>query len=145
GDLDSAAFHERLEERAIGLSLSANRDNLRGSIRTLTENRDQAFELLRLALTTPRFDRQEVERQRAAVLAQLKRRSTNPSDIAADRWFARAFPGHPYGRPIQGTLESVAAVTVDDLRTYVRRMLARSNLKIAVVGDIDAAELATLV
>ena len=145
GDLDAAAFHERLEERAISLAFGAKRDNLRGSIRTLTENRDQAFELLRLSLTAPRFEGQELERIRAAMLAQLRRRSTNPSDIAADRWFARAFPGHPYGRPIQGTLESAAEIAVDDLRAYVRRMLARSNLKIAAVGDIDAAELAVLV
>ncbi len=145
GDLDAAAFHERLEERAISLAFGAKRDNLRGSIRTLTENRDQAFELLRLSLTAPRFEGQELERIRAAVLAQLRRRSTNPSDIAADRWFARAFPGHPYGRPVQGTLESAAKIAVDDLRAYVRRMLARSNLKIAAVGDIDAAELAVLV
>jgi zinc protease len=145
GDLDAAAFHERLEERAISLAFGAKRDNLRGSIRTLTENRDQAFELLRLSLTAPRFEGQELERIRAAMLAQLRRRSTNPSDIAADRWFARAFPGHPYGRPVQGTLESAAKIAVDDLRAYVRRMLARSNLKIAAVGDIDAAELAVLV
>jgi len=145
GDLDAASFHERLEERAIALSFSANRDTLRGSVRTLSEHRDQAFELLRLALTAPRFDGQEIERVRAAVLAQLKRRSTNPSDIAADHWFALAFPGHPYGRPTQGTLESVPRIGADDLRTYVHRMLARSNLRIAAVGDIDAAELAALV
>jgi zinc protease len=100
---------------------------------------------LRLALTAPRFDGQELERVRAALLAQLRRRTTNPTDIAADHWFARAFPGHPYGRPIQGTIESVSKISVDDLRTYVRRMLARSNLKIAAVGDIDAAQITLLV
>jgi zinc protease len=145
GDLDAAAFHERLEERAISLSFGVNRDNLRGSIRSLSENRDEAFELLRLALTAPRFDAQEIERARAAVLAQLRRRSTSPSDIASDRWFARAFPGHPYGRSSQGTLESVPAIVVNDLRTYVRRTLARSNLRITAVGDIDAARIAVLV
>jgi zinc protease len=145
GDLDAAAFHERLEERAISLSFGVNRDNLRGSIRSLSENRDEAFELLRLALTAPRFDAQEIERVRAAVLAQLRRRSTSPSDIASDRWFARAFPDHPYGRSSQGTLESVPAIVVDDLRTYVRRTLARSNLRITAVGDIDAAQIAVFV
>jgi zinc protease len=145
GELDAAVFHERLEERAISLAFGAKRDHLRGSIRTLSENRDQAFELLRLALTAPRFDGQELERVRAALLAQLRRRTTNPTDIAADHWFARAFPGHPYGRPIQGTIESVSKISVDDLRTYVRRMLARSNLKIAAVGDIDAAQITLLV
>jgi zinc protease len=145
GDLDAAAYHERLEERAISLSFGVNRDNLRGSIRSLSENRDEAFELLRLALTAPRFDAQEIERVRAAVLAQLRRRSTSPSDIASDRWFAHAFPGHPYGRLPQGTLESVPKIAVDDLRTYVRRMLARSNLRVTAVGDIDAAQIAVLV
>jgi zinc protease len=145
GDLDAATYHERLEERAISLSFGVNRDNLRGSIRSLSENRDEAFELLRLALTAPRFDAQEIERVRAAVLAQLRRRSTSPSDIASDRWFARAFPDHPYGRSSQGTLESVPAIVVDDLRTYVRRTLARSNLRITAVGDIDAAQIAVLV
>jgi len=145
GELNAAAFHERLEERAIGLSFGAHRDTLRGSLRTLTENREQAFQLLQLALTAPRFDSQELERGRAAVLAQLKRRTTNPSDIASDNWFARAFPGHPYGRPIPGTLDSVQKIGTEDLRAYVRRTLARSNLKIAVVGDIEAAELAKLI
>ena len=145
GDLDAPAFHERLEERAISLTFGANRDTLRGSIRALTEHREQAFDLLRLALTAPRFDGQELERVRAAVLAQLRRRSTNPSDIAGDRWFARAFAGHPYGRPIQGTPESVNKIAIEDLRVYLRRVVARSNLKIAVVGDTDAAQMAALI
>ncbi len=146
GELDAARF-----SRATGRTCHQPRlrrqarQSARLDPHTLSENRDQAFELLRLALTAPRFDAQELERVRAAVLAQLRRRTTNPTDIAADRWFARAFPGHPYGRPIQGTLESVAKISVDDLRTYVRRMLARSNLKIAAVGDIDAAQIALLV
>jgi zinc protease len=145
GDLDARTFHERLEERAIGLSFRAGRDSLRGSLKTLTENRDQAFELLRMCLTAPRFDASELERVRATIVAGLRRRTTNPSDIASDRWFARAFPDHPYGRSVQGTLETLPSITGDDLNAYVRRVLARSNLKIAVVGAIDGPALAALV
>ncbi len=145
GGLDARMFHEQLEERAIGLSFGTGRDSLRGSLKTLTENRDKAFELLGLSVTAPRFDTSEIERVRAAMLAGLRRRSTNPSDIASDRWFARAFPGHPYGRSVLGTLESLPSVTADDLRAYVRRVLTRSNLKIAVVGAIDGPTIAALV
>ena len=53
---------------------------------------------------------------------------------------APRFPDHPYGRPTNGTLNSVPTITADDLRAYARRVLARDNLKIAVVGDIDAGD-----
>jgi len=61
GELDSKTFHERLERRAIELSYSATRDYLRGSLRMLTEHRDEAFDLLRLSLSVPRFDAPDVE------------------------------------------------------------------------------------
>jgi zinc protease len=139
GDLDAKAFHERLEEKAVQLGFSSGRDRFRGSLRTLTEHRDEAFELLRLALNAARFDLQAVERVRAQVTARLTRETTSPNDIAGKRWWSTAFPDHPYGRPVSGTLESVPRIGIDDLRDYTRRVFARDNLKIAVVGDIDAA------
>jgi zinc protease len=145
GPLDARAFQERLEARAITVHFSADRDTLRGSIRTLSEHRAEAFELARLALTAPRFDAEAVERVRAAMLAGLRRRATNPNDIASQRWSALAFPGHPYGRPVEGTLDSVPQISADDLRAFARDNFARSNLKIAAVGSIDAKELAILV
>ena len=145
GPYDARAFREQLEEHAIEVSFAANRDNVRGSLKTLTDNRGKAFELLKLALNEPRFDASEIERVRAAILASLRRNSTNPSELAKERWYARAFPGHPYGRPALGTLDSVPNISADDLRAYVRRNLARSNLKVAAVGAIDAGTLSKLV
>jgi zinc protease len=144
GDLDSKAFSDRLERKAIEMSFSAERDSIRGSLRTLTENRDEAFDLLRLALTAPRFDASDVEINRAQLLSILRRQTTSPGDIASQRWWQTAFEGHPYGRPVNGTQETLAAITVDDLKTYAHKVLARQNLKIAVVGDIDAETLKPL-
>ncbi len=56
GDLDTNAFQDRLERKAIELQLRATRDYVRGTLRTLTENQEEAFDLLGLALTKPRFD-----------------------------------------------------------------------------------------
>ena len=144
GDLDSKAFAEALERKAIEMNFSAGRDDLTGSLRTLTENRDEAFDMLRLALTAPRFDAADVELNRAQILSMLRRKTTSPVDIASRRWWETAFAGHPYGRPVNGTAESLRAITIDDLKTYTHRVLARQNLKVAVVGDIDAETLKPL-
>jgi zinc protease len=144
GELDSNSFQERLEEKAIKLGFSAGRDHFRGSLRTLAEHRDDAFDLTRLALTAPRFDAAEVERIRAQTIAKLTRETTSPNDIAGKRWWSAAFPGHPYGRPVSGSLETVPRITAGDLRDYTRRVFARDNLKIAVVGDIDAASVGAM-
>jgi zinc protease len=144
GDLDSKAFHDRLERKAIELTFQAQRDTLRGSLRTLTENRDEAFEDLRLALTAPRFDASDIAINRAQIVSMLRRATTSPTEIANLRWWQTAFAGHPYGHPVGGTLETVPAITVDDLKDYTRRVLARADLKVAVVGDIDAETVKTM-
>jgi zinc protease len=144
GDLDAKAFSESLERKAIEMSFSAARDNVRGAMHTLVENRDAAFDLLRLALTAPRFDAANVEIDRAQILSILRRESTSPGDIASRRWWETAFEGHPYGRPVDGSLETVPTITIEDIKSYAHRVLARQNLKIAVVGDIDAETLKPL-
>jgi len=145
GELDARAFQERLEGSAIVLNFSAQRDSMRGSLKTLTEHRAEAIELLRLALSAPRFDDDAIERIRAGMSAGIRRRSTNPNEIAGERWFARAFPNHPYGRPARGSLDSVAAISAQDLRALHRKQFARSNLKIATIGAIDGKDVAELV
>ena len=144
GDLDSPTFHDRLERRAIDLGFSSSRDYLRGSVRTLSEHRNEAFDLLRLSLTQARFDSEPLERARTQILSSLRRQTVSPNSIANQRFLAATFGTHPYGRPPDGTLDSVPKITADDLRAYTKHVLARDHLKISVVGDIDKAELATL-
>jgi zinc protease len=145
GDIDSRSFHERLENKAIELGFTAGRDQLSGSVRTLVEHKDEAFELLRLSLTAPRFEQADIERIRNQMLSLLRRESMDPNDIAYKNWWAAAFANHPYGRPVRGTPESIAAIAADDLRTYVRNTFARDTLKVSIVGNIDAVEAGVLV
>jgi zinc protease len=145
GPYDAMAFHGRLEGKAIELSFRAGRDYFRGTLRTLKDNRDEAFDLLRLALTEPRFDAPAVERTRAQVMSRLRRETVSPNDIASLNWWATAFPDHPYGRSVNGTLDSVPNITVDDMKALLRRTLARNTIKLAIVGDIDAATAGALI
>jgi zinc protease len=145
GPLDSKTFHERLENHAIELGFNIARDYFHGSLRTLNEHRDEAFDLLRLALSAPRFDADAVERVRGQRLSSLRRDSTSPNSIASRRWWETAFPGHPYGRESRGTLESVPRITAADLHDYVRRVFARNELTISIVGDVDAKTAGALI
>jgi zinc protease len=144
GDLDSKTFHERLERRAIELSFSSTRDTFRGSLRMLKDNKDEAFDLLHLALTSPRFDATDIERIRAQVISSLRRETTNPTSLASRKFLEVAFGDHPYGRQANGTLESVPKIDVADLKDYVRRVIAKDTLRIAVVGDVDPDTLGKL-
>ena len=144
GELDSKTFHERLERRAIELGFSVSRDYFRGSLRMLRDNKDEAFELLRTSLTSPHFDSVDIERIRSQVLAGLRRDTTSPSALAGRKFLEIAFGDHAYSRQSTGTPQSVSNVSVADLKDYVRRVLARDTLKIAVVGDIDPATLGKL-
>lgn len=145
GPLDSKAFHEKLESRAIEMNFSVGRDYFYGSLRTLNEHRDEAIGLLRLALTQPRFDSDALELTRSQIVAGLRRDTTSPNSLASQRWWAIAFPNHPYGRNSRGTLDSVATIGADDLRGFARRVFARNELKIGIAGDIDAKAAADLV
>jgi zinc protease len=144
GELDSRTFHEHLERRAIELSFSVTRDNFRGSLRMLKDDKDEAFDLLRMSLTSPHFDSADVERVRAQLISGLKRETSNPGSIASRKFLEIAYGDHPYGRPSGGTLESVPKITIADMKDYVGRVLTREHLKIAVVGDIDATSLGSL-
>jgi zinc protease len=144
GDLDSNTFHERLERRAIDLNFNSTRDYFRGSLRMLRDNRDEAFDLLRMALTSPHFDSADIERIRAQVISGLRRDTSNPTALAGRKFLEVAFGEHPYGRQSNGTLESVPRIDAADMMDYVSRVLARDSLKIAVVGDVDPATLGKL-
>lgn len=144
GKLDSEEFQQAMQRLAVEISFSTGAETFSGSIRALTANRDASFDLLRLALSEPRFDQSALDRVRASVLARLRSNETEPNAIAGRLFNQTVFAGHPYAQPSLGSLESVPNITTDDLRAYHRKIIARDTLKIAVVGDIDAATLAPL-
>ncbi|MGH6922644.1 MAG: M16 family metallopeptidase [Propylenella sp.] len=138
GQLDSRAFQARLEDLSITLNFDASTDAVYGNLRTLTTNLDEAFELFRVAVTEPRFDVEPVARIRGQVIASLRREESDPNDMASKLWAATMFGNHPYGRPKEGTPDSVATITAEDVKAFHARALARDNLHVVIVGAIDA-------
>lgn len=144
GEYDSQTFQKLLTDHSISLGFSAGRDDFGGSVKTLTRHSDTAFKLLKLALTQPRFDTEAVERMRAANIARIRNALSDPDWITARIVNDTAFAGHPYARNSGGTLTTLNAITVDDLKNFAKTRLARKNLYVTVTGDITPAQLRTL-
>ena len=145
GDVDSAAFQKRLTDRGIEFSFSAGLDDFTGRMRFLRDDRMEAAQLLRLALSAPRFDAEPIERMRNGQLIDIAEGATDPNTIAGRQMEEMMLNGHPYARPSNGTKESVASITPDDLRQFVRQRFVRSRLQVSVVGDVSAEEARQLV
>jgi len=144
GDMDSQTYQKALDDNAVKLGFDASRDHFSTTLKTLADRRDEAFRLFALAIGKPRFDKPAVERIRAQILTNLSQKKENPDWLAGRAWFEAAFGDHPYARSTDGTPESVKAITQDDLKGFAKRVLARDNLKIAVVGPITPEELGPL-
>ena len=87
-------------------------------------------------LTAPAFESAEFERLRARQLADIRREQERPMTIAQNALFRRLFAGHPYRLTPAGTIESVATLTPEAARTFLREALLAGNIAIAVSGDV---------
>jgi zinc protease len=144
GDLDARAFAAARDALAADMGFSASDDSVTVSARMLTENRDAAVALLRKALVEPRFDPDALERVREQVLSGLQSDARDPQAIAGKMFNRLAFGDHPYCLPDDGTPETVAALTRDDIVAAHRGALARDRVFVAAVGDITPAALGDL-
>jgi zinc protease len=141
GPYDARAFHERLDEFAVEIQASAGRDRIEGRLKTLVRHQDEAFRLLKLALTEPRFDEDALARVKAQVSAGLRHALNDPGARSTEAWSSKAFAGHAYANPVRGTIPEVEAIDRTTVSDMARKLLSRAGMKISIVGAIgrDAA------
>ncbi|MFN5997273.1 MAG: M16 family metallopeptidase [Paracoccaceae bacterium] len=144
GDLDSKGFAEARDALAASFSFDSGTDSVGVSAKFLTENRDQAIDLLREALINPRFDQDAVDRVREQVLSNLRSNEKDPGTIASEKFDVLAFGDHPYGSSGDGTIPTVTALTRDDVVAAHKAALALDRVFVAASGDITAEELGVL-
>jgi zinc protease len=135
GDMDANAFKERLEELNMALGFSAGWDGVGMSLTTLSENRDAAFEMARLALHQPRFDAAPLERIKRQMLVGIRTRDANPGYLANLALDQALYPDHVYAR--RTSRDSVAAINRAALVERRAALFNRATLQITMVGDID--------
>ncbi|MCI5109633.1 MAG: insulinase family protein [Marivita sp.] len=144
GELESRAFSERAESLAASFDFDIGDDAVSISARFLTENQDDALALLRDAITRPRFDQEAIDRVKAQIVSGVRSDAQDPDTIVGATFDSMVFGDHPYGSAIEGTEESIAALTRDDLIEAHRGALARDRVYVGAAGDISPEELASL-
>ncbi len=144
GDMDARTYARELESLAASFRYNASDDTVSVSAQFLTENRDDVIDLLHTTLHEPRFDQDAVDRVRAQVLSGLRSDQTDPNDIAGRNFARMAYGDHPYGSEGKGTIDSVTALTRDDVATAFTNVFAKDRLYVGAVGDITAEELGVL-
>ncbi|GAB4534692.1 MAG: pitrilysin family protein [Ruegeria sp.] len=144
GDMDARSYARALESLAASFGYDASDDSVAISAQFLTENRDQAVDLLRTTIQQPRFDQDAIDRVRAQVLSGLRSDQTDPNTIAGQTFARMAYGDHPYGSDGKGTIESVSALTRDDIVAAHKGVFAKDRLYVGAVGDITPDELGAL-
>ena len=144
GDLDARGFATARDELAASFDYSAYDDTISVSARYLTETQDAAMALLKGSLVAPNFTEVALKRVRAQVVAGLKSDSKDPDSILSKRFDALAFGDHPYGSRAEGTIESVSALTRDQIKAAHFGTLTRDRVYASAVGDITAEQLTSL-
>jgi predicted Zn-dependent peptidase len=91
-------------------------------------------------VSSSRLDPSDVERERMVILEELKMYQDQPQDYVQNLFEELMWPGHPLGRDIAGTEESVSRLTRDDILEYADAHYRLPNLVIGVAGALDEAE-----
>ncbi len=140
GKLDSKAFHTALADKAIQLSVDADRDWTVVSLVTLTANAKDAFRLLGTALAHPRFDADAIARVRAQMLQNLRQQDEEDPNTVAGKRDSRSSTTatHPYAHSADGDAANAYGINQRDLHGFAASHWVRNGVKIAVAGDVTA-------
>ena len=145
GERSALEFTRAYERYGIQLTTSVEADRTTITLQSLSATADSAFAFLGELVSKPAFSVEEIERDRKSRLTALAARKDQPV-VVATRVFERAVYGadHAYGHPVDGTIESITALTRDDITAFYQRYYRAGNALLIVVGDVSPTQAAEL-
>lgn len=144
GEMGARDYAKARDNLAMSIQIDVNHDALSISSRFLTENREDSVALLREVIANPRFDENALTRVRGKTVSVMQSDLKDPEEIAARAYDRLVFGDHPYAYTTNGTVDSVMALTRDDLIAAHDAALTRDRIYVAAVGDITAQELSAM-
>lgn len=144
GDILTAEFIDRRDRIGASLGGTADYEAFHVDFETVTEHKDEALGLLALAFAKPRFDEDVLERAKRELIGGLEDWMRSPGGVGTMAFLKQVYGEHRLALPAGGTPEGLAAITTEDVRKARSAWLARDNMAIGVIGDIDAATLGPL-
>ncbi len=140
GKYNSQQLKEILEDKAISISYSADKDDFGGNMQTLKSNLREATDLLKLTLTEPAFDRSDMKRVKEQMLVAIDRQTEYPESLLSLVWVQDLYGSHPYGRNPVGKKADIKELDKEKLQKFMQNKLTRSNLIVGIAGDISRME-----
>jgi zinc protease len=141
----ASAFARTVEDLAAEVEGFSGRNSIGLTLDCLSETLEPAFDLMADALLEPRFDADEIERERRETLAALERRRDRLGQRAFQLFARTEFEHHPYRLTVLGESESVDRIDADALRRHSAMLAGAERAALAVVGDVDPEIVARLV
>lgn len=132
---------ESVDFIGASLSSSAGRDFSELNLTVLKKDLPQGLELLADALLHPAFETREIARKVQELGAALRKRQEDPGEVAEEVFNELVFGGHPYGRPLEGSDASLAAISRDEIAAFHRDHYTPERTLITIVGDVDRTEI----
>lgn len=127
---------EAIEFVGGALGTEGARDGAAISVSILRKDLVLGLDLLADVLLNPSFPEDELKRKVREVQADLRRAEEEPETVAGRAFRELLFPGHPYGRPVEGTAESLAKIGRGDLVDFHTRYYRPQDTVLAVVGAV---------
>jgi zinc protease len=143
--MSAKEIDELVESRGMVLDAHAGRNSVGLSLACLGEDIDAALGLLADIALQPAFAEDQVSRARDDQLAAIDRQRDDIFQFTGQALREALYPAHPMRFNLDGTRESVEALTRDDLAAYHRALAVPSNMVLAVYGDIDPVEITSRV
>ncbi len=139
GDWSANEISERLENVGSSLNTGSLRDMAWASVRSLTEQNalNTTLDTLAAVLAQPRFNTEDLERERQATLASLLQDEQSPGTTGKKRLYHLVYGDHPYAPDSEGTTASVKALTRKEIVATYKRLYVARNALVAIVGAVD--------
>lgn len=140
----SREISEQIEFVGGELTTSGGEDYITVTLSVLKKDVDLGFDLLSDIVLNPAFRDDEIQRRKAIIKSSIRQQKEEPGIVASKAFRKAVFGDHPYGRPVEGTEESLDAITRADILNFHREYYAPNNSILSVVGDITKKELQAL-
>lgn len=144
GKFGENQFKKQLEDSSTDIGSSVEKDYFYVSLKTLSDKKEKAFDLLSFALTSPKFGQKSLDKIKSQVIISISKRNEDPDDLAYYEWERRFFAGHSYGKSREGTFESLKNITREDLLKFSKNRFVKDKMLISIVGDINEQEVKIL-
>lgn len=141
----SGQISDQIEFVGGQLSASGGLDYVTVSLTILKKDVELGFDLLSDIIMDPAFSQSEIARRKAIIKSSILRKKEDPGAIASETFLKAIYGNNPYGRPTEGTEETLDAITRKDIADFHDRYYAPNNAIMAVVGDINRDSVMSLI